>query len=141
MNQKNKQDWMTIRKLRTTDILGQAIKEELTGFTVIDRTDKKITTDKGKTFTEFVSCSYLGLENHPSLIEAAQQAMAKTGIHLSSSRGAMRPQYLQQLEELLSEIYGGNSVVVFTSTSNVHLGVLPLLGSGKRPINPTYPMN
>ncbi|MCG3472231.1 aminotransferase class I/II-fold pyridoxal phosphate-dependent enzyme [Xenorhabdus bovienii] len=133
MNQENKQDWMTIRKSRTTDILCQAIKEELTSFTVIDRIDKKITTDKGKTFTEFVSCSYLGLENHPALIEAAKQAMTKTGIHLSSSRGAMRPQYLQQLEELLSEIYGGNSVVVFTSTSNVHLGILPLLGSGSLP--------
>ncbi|MDC9592610.1 aminotransferase class I/II-fold pyridoxal phosphate-dependent enzyme [Xenorhabdus sp. IM139775] len=133
MNQRNEQDWMTIRKSRTTSILSQAIKEDLTGFTVTERIDKKITTDKGKTFTEFVSCSYLGLENHPALIEAAKQAMNKTGIHLSSSRGAMCPQYLQQLEELLSEIYRGNSVVVFTSTSNVHLGVLPLLGSGSLP--------
>lgn len=42
----------------------------------------------------------------------------------------MSPVYLRQLEQLLSDIYTGSSVTVFTSTSNAHLGVLPLLGSG-----------
>uniref|UniRef100_UPI0036DAEAD8 aminotransferase class I/II-fold pyridoxal phosphate-dependent enzyme n=1 Tax=Photorhabdus sp. RM322S TaxID=3342825 RepID=UPI0036DAEAD8 len=137
MDVKQKQDWMTIRKSRTTGALAQAIDEGLTSFTVVERQGKQITTEEGKVFTEFVSCSYLGLEHHPALIEAANQAMARTGIHLSSSRGAMRPQYLRQLEELLEEIYQGGSVAVFTSTSNVHLGVLPLLGSGSLP---NYPL-
>ncbi|WP_387467442.1 aminotransferase class I/II-fold pyridoxal phosphate-dependent enzyme [Photorhabdus sp. RM323S] len=137
MDVKQKQDWMTIRRSRTTGALAQAIDEGLTSFTVVERHGKQITTEEGKVFTEFVSCSYLGLEHHPALIEAANQAMARTGIHLSSSRGAMRPQYLRQLEELLEEIYQGGSVAVFTSTSNVHLGVLPLLGSGSLP---NYPL-
>ncbi|AKH64312.1 MULTISPECIES: aminotransferase class I/II-fold pyridoxal phosphate-dependent enzyme [Photorhabdus] len=137
MDVKQKQDWMTIRRSRTTGALAQAIDEGLTNFTVVERQGKQITTEEGKVFTEFVSCSYLGLEHHPALIEAANQAMARTGIHLSSSRGAMRPQYLRQLEELLEEIYQGGSVAVFTSTSNVHLGVLPLLGSGSLP---NYPL-
>ena len=42
----------------------------------------------------------------------------------------MRPIYLPQLESLLGSIYQGCGVSVFTSTSSVHLGVLPLLGSG-----------
>ncbi|PQQ26205.1 aminotransferase class I/II-fold pyridoxal phosphate-dependent enzyme [Photorhabdus hindustanensis] len=138
MNVKHKQDWMTIRRSRTTGALAQAIDEGLTSFTVVERQGKQITTEEGKVFTEFVSCSYLGLEHHPALIEAANQAMSRTGIHLSSSRGAMRPQYLGQLEKLLEEIYQGGSVAVFTSTSNVHLGVLPLLGSGSLP---SYPLS
>lgn len=121
------------RRSRTTSALAQAVDEGLTGFTVSAREGKQITLEGGQVFTEFVSCSYLGLENHPALIDAAKQAMVRTGLHLSSSRGAMRPSYLGQLEALLEQMYPGSAVSVFTSTSNVHLGVLPLLGSGSLP--------
>ncbi|BBR53922.1 MULTISPECIES: aminotransferase class I/II-fold pyridoxal phosphate-dependent enzyme [Pseudomonas] len=123
-------DWMTIRRDNTTGALVTAYEEGLTGFTVASREGKRVTLQGGDTFTEFVSCSYLGLETHPALIEAARQAMVVGGLHLSSSRSAMRPIYLPQLESLLGSIYQGCGVSVFTSTSSVHLGVLPLLGSG-----------
>jgi len=129
MDAQTKQDWMTIRRDNTTSALESAYAEGITGFTVAGREGKSITLEEGGTFTEFVSCSYLGLETHPALIEAAQQALVTTGLHLSSSRSAMRPVYLPQLESLLSDIYKGCGVSVFTSTSSVHLGVLPLLGS------------
>ncbi|MDY7065940.1 2-amino-3-ketobutyrate coenzyme A ligase [Pseudomonas extremaustralis] len=129
MDAQNKQDWMTIRRDNTSSALERAYAEGLTGLTVASRKGKRITLKEGGTFTEFVSCSYLGLETHPSLIEAAHQALGTTGLHLSSSRSAMRPVYLPQLESLLSEIYNGCGISVFTSTSSVHLGVLPLLGS------------
>ncbi|AZF42232.1 Aminotransferase, class II [Pseudomonas sp. R1-43-08] len=129
MDAQTKQDWMTIRRDNTTSALERAYEESLTGFTVASREGKRITLKEGNTFTEFVSCSYLGLEAHPALIEAAHQALGTTGLHLSSSRSAMRPVYLPQLESLLSEIYKGCGVSVFTSTTSVHLGVLPLLGS------------
>jgi len=130
MDTKTKQDWMSIRRSSTTGALATAYAERLTGFTVASRVGKFITLQDGGTFTEFVSCSYLGLETHPKLISAARQAMETFGLHLSSSRSAMRPIYLPQLEELLGQIYEGSGVAVFTSTSSVHLGVLPLLGSG-----------
>ncbi|MBM3104326.1 aminotransferase class I/II-fold pyridoxal phosphate-dependent enzyme [Pseudomonas sp. V1] len=130
MNTQSKQDWMTTRRDNTSSALATALKEGLTGFTVTRRVGKRITLQDGETFTEFVSCSYLGLETHPALMEAARQAMRVGGLHLSSSRSAMRPVYLPQLETLLGEIYPGCGVTVFTSTSSVHLGVLPLLGSG-----------
>ncbi|POM10892.1 aminotransferase [Pseudomonas sp. WP001] len=129
MDAQAKQDWMTIRRNNTTSALERAYEENLTGFTVTSRENKRITLKNGDTFTEFVSCSYLGLEAHPVLIEAAHQALRTAGLHLSASRSAMRPVYLPQLESLLSEIYKGCGVCVFTSTSSVHLGVLPLLGS------------
>lgn len=129
MDTQTRQDWMTIRRDNTTSALEAAYEEGLTGFTVSSREGKRITLQDGATFTEFVSCSYLGLETHPALIDAAHQALGSIGLHLSSSRSAMRPTYLPQLESLLSEIYKGCGVSVFTSTSSVHLGVLPLLGS------------
>ena len=125
-----KQNWMTVRRSNTSGALSTAYEEGLTGFTVARRTHKHITLQGGGTFIEFVSCSYLGLETHPALMEAACAAMATSGLHLSSSRNAMRPIYLPQLEALLGDIYQGSAVSVFTSTSSVHLGVLPLLGSG-----------
>ncbi|MCY1395647.1 2-amino-3-ketobutyrate coenzyme A ligase [compost metagenome] len=133
MHASNRQDWMSIRRSRTTDALAQATSEGLTGFTVAAREGKQVTLADGQGFTEFVSCSYLGLENHPALIDAAKRAMVRTGLHLSSSRGAMRPVYLEQLEALLAQMYPGSAVCVFSSTSSVHLGVLPLLGSGSLP--------
>ncbi|MHC8411700.1 aminotransferase class I/II-fold pyridoxal phosphate-dependent enzyme [Pseudomonas sp. Hz4] len=130
MDVQTRQDWMSIRRGNTTGALAKAYEEGLTGFTVASRAGKHITLQDGGTFIEFVSCSYLGLETHSALIDAAHQAMETSGLHLSSSRSAMRPSYLPQLEELLAQIYRGSGVAVFTSTSSVHLGVLPLLGSG-----------
>lgn len=133
MDANSRHDWMSIRRSRTTGALAQAIDEGLTGFTVIAREGKQITVADGTTYTEFVSCSYLGLENHSALIDAARQAMSRTGLHLSASRGAMRPPYLEELEKLLAQLYPGSAISVFSSTSNVHLGVLPLLGSDSLP--------
>lgn len=124
------EDWMSIRRQRTSDAQDNAVADGLTSFEVASRQGKRITLLDGTTCTEFVSCSYLGLESHPALIQAAQLAMECIGIHLSSSRSAMAPVYLRQLEQLLGDLYGGASVTVFSSTSNAHQGVLPLLGSG-----------
>ena len=85
---------------------------------------------------EFVSCSYLGLESHPDLIAAATEAMRVFGLHFSTSRNRGRPPYLGELEDLLSVMYGGAQVAAFTSVSNVHLGLLPLLGAGALPSYP-----
>ncbi|OLS61410.1 aminotransferase class I/II-fold pyridoxal phosphate-dependent enzyme [Pseudomonas putida] len=123
-------NWMNIRRQRTSDALDGATAEGLTGFEVVARNGKQLTLVDGSVCTEFVSCSYLGLENHPALVLAAQVALERFGVHLSASRAAMSPLYLRQLEQLLGDIYGGCSVTVFSSTSNAHLGVLPLLGSG-----------
>lgn len=130
-------NWVATRRDRTSSALDRCFEEGLTGHTVVKRDGKRIELTDGSVVTEFVSCSYLGLESHPALAEAVVAATATFGVHLSSSRNRMRPVYLPQLEELLGEIYPGTAPCVFTSTSNVHLGVLPLLASGSLP---SYPM-
>ncbi len=88
---------------------------------------------------EFVSCSYLGLESHPDLIAAATEAMNRFGLHFSTSRNRGRPPYLRELEAAaLQSCTAAPQVVAFTSVSNVHLGLLPLLGAGALP---SYPVS
>ncbi|WP_199220807.1 aminotransferase class I/II-fold pyridoxal phosphate-dependent enzyme [Rathayibacter tanaceti] len=116
-----------------SDALDRAFEEGLTGHVVVGRDGKRVTLEDGSETIEFVSCSYLGLETHPRLVEAAHRALDEFGLHLSSSRNRMRPRYLGELEALLREVYAGAPVCVFTSTSSVHLGVLPVLGANGLP--------
>ncbi|WP_278034113.1 aminotransferase class I/II-fold pyridoxal phosphate-dependent enzyme [Flavobacterium nitratireducens] len=40
------------------------------------------------------------------------------------SRAYIRPIYIQELEELMSQIFDGNKVICYTSTSNAHISVI-----------------
>ncbi|HEX3784103.1 MAG TPA: aminotransferase class I/II-fold pyridoxal phosphate-dependent enzyme [Pseudonocardiaceae bacterium] len=135
-NTLNRPNWLANRRDATSSALDQCFAEGLTGHTVTARDGKRIQLVDGSWVTEFVSCSYLGLESHPDLSAAVVEATRTFGVHLSSSRNRMRPRYLPELEELLGRIYSGAAPCVFTSTSNVHLGVLPLLASGSLPSYP-----
>lgn len=127
------------RVSKTSDSLDRAFAEGLTGHVITARDGKRVTLADGSDAVEFVSCSYLGLESHPpDLIAAATEAMNRFGLHFSTSRNRGRPPYLAELEELLSVMYGGAQVAAFTSVSNVHLGLLPLLGAGALP---SYPVS
>jgi 7-keto-8-aminopelargonate synthetase-like enzyme len=129
-------NWVASRVSKTSDSLDRAFAEGLTGHVITARDGKRVQLTDGSDAVEFVSCSYLGLETHPDLIAAATEAMNRFGLHFSTSRNRGRPPYLRELEDLLSVIYGGAQVAAFTSVSNVHLGLLPLLGAGALPSYP-----
>jgi 7-keto-8-aminopelargonate synthetase-like enzyme len=129
-------NWVASRVSKTSDSLDRAFEEGLTGHVITARDSKQVTLTDGSEAVEFVSCSYLGLETHPDLIAAATEAMHRFGLHFSTSRNRGRPPYLRELEDLLSVMYGGAQVAAFTSVSNVHLGLLPLLGVGALPSYP-----
>lgn len=129
----NRPNWVASRVSKTSDSLDRAFEEGLTGHVITARDGKRVQLDDGSEGVEFVSCSYLGLETHPDLIAAATEAMRIFGLHFSTSRNRGRPPYLRELEDFLSVMYGGAQVAAFTSVSNVHLGVLPLLGAGALP--------
>jgi 7-keto-8-aminopelargonate synthetase-like enzyme len=129
-------NWVASRLSKTSDSLDRAFEEGLTGHVITARDGKRVQLDDGSEAVEFVSCSYLGLESHPDLIAAATAALRVFGVHFSTSRNRGRPPYLGELEDLLSRMYGGAQVTAFTSVSNVHLGLLPLLGAGALPSYP-----
>ncbi|CAM3666135.1 aminotransferase class I/II-fold pyridoxal phosphate-dependent enzyme [Nocardiopsis gilva] len=126
------------RSAATTDMYDRAVTAGLTGHTITGRSGKTVRLSDGSECVEFVSCSYLGLEDHPRLVQAVRTALATYGTHFSSSRNSMQPTEINELEELLGEIYPGMTSVVFNSVSSAHLGVLPLLGAG---VLPGYPMS
>ena len=132
-------NWVQSRVSKTSDALDRAFDEGLTGHVFTSREGKLVRLEDGTDAIEFVSCSYLGLEEHPALIGAAMDGLRRFGAHFSSSRNRMRPPYLAELEALLAEIYRGSHVVAFTSVGNVHLGLLPLLASGALPSYPIAP--
>lgn len=131
-------NWIARRSASTTDMYDRAVQAGLTGHTITERSGKTVRLADGGECVEFVSCSYLGLEDHPRLVQAVRTALDRYGTHLSSSRNSMQPAEIDELEDLLGEIYPGMRSVVFNSVSSVHLGVLPLLGAG---VLPGYPIS
>lgn len=81
-------------------------------------------TIRGAELINFGTCGYLGLETHPDLIEKSIELTRKFGTQLSMSRAYIRPTYIQELEELMSQIFDGNKVICYTSTSNAHISVI-----------------
>lgn len=130
-------NWVKSRISKTSDSLDRAFDQGLTGHVITERNGKRVRLQDGTEAVEFVSCSYLGLEQHPDLVAAATDALQRFGVHFSIARNRTRPDYLGELEQLLSTIYQGSKAVAFGTVSSVHLGVLPLLGSGALP---SYPL-
>jgi 8-amino-7-oxononanoate synthase len=74
----------------------------------------------------FGSNSYLGLTNHPKLIEAAQAALAKYGTGASGSRLLNGNLDLhEKLDNMLAEFVNKEAAVVFGTGFQVNIGVIP----------------
>lgn len=80
----------------------------------------------GKTLINMGSCSYLGLNRRPELIEAAVGAVRSFGVSYSSSRSYSSLGLYRTLESLLSEIATA-PVIVTGSTTLAHLAALPAM--------------
>jgi 7-keto-8-aminopelargonate synthetase-like enzyme len=93
------------------------------------RRGKQVQLADGRWVCEFVSCSYLGLDLHPSVLAGAQKAIEDWGVHLCCSRTRFTIGPLHQLEEGLSQLFGGRAVV-FPSVTSAHMATLPVLAAG-----------
>ncbi len=80
----------------------------------------------GKRLINFLSYSYLGLDQHPRLIEASINAVRKYGVNWGSSRAYFQIDLYKELEELLSQIFGGFALVG-RCTTLAHMAALPAL--------------
>jgi 7-keto-8-aminopelargonate synthetase-like enzyme len=80
----------------------------------------------GKDLIHFASCSYLGLETHPNLIEGSINAVKKYGTQTPSSRAMVSSPLYKEAEDLCKQIFPGYQTITQTVTL-AHCGVLPLL--------------
>ena len=73
-------------------------------------------TFNGREVDYFAGCGYLGLQSHPQVIQAAQEALQHYGISTATSRGGYgeHPLY-QQLEQEAGQFFGAQKVLVFAS--------------------------
>lgn len=84
----------------------------------------------GKELLHFANCSYLGLERHPELINAAIEAVKMYGTQNSISRALVSSPLYKEVESYLPFMFPGFQVV-YPSTTLGHCSALPILANSK----------
>jgi glycine C-acetyltransferase len=89
-------------------------------------------TVDNKQVLNFCSNNYLGLANHPRLVEAARQALGTYGVGPAAVRSIAGTMDLHlRLEERLAAFKGVKAAITFQSGFNANLGGIPaLVGKG-----------
>lgn len=78
----------------------------------------------GKPVLNFSSNDYLGLTNHPKVIEAAKKAVDKYAMGLSSSRVQATTDQHVELEKRLAKWFGYESCLLFTTGYQAMVGAI-----------------
>jgi glycine C-acetyltransferase len=82
----------------------------------------------GKDVLNFCSNNYLGLANHPKIVEAAKDATKKYGVGPAAVRSIAGTTDLHvQLEERLAKFKGAEDVITFQSGFTANLGAISAL--------------
>ncbi len=91
-------------------------------------------TVDGQKVLNFCSNNYLGLANHPHLVEAAKEAVDKYGVGPAAVRTIAGTMDLHvELERRLAAFKGVEAAVTFQSGFNANLGAIPAL-AGKEDV-------
>lgn len=87
-----------------------------------------IAVSTGQHVLNFCANNYLGLSNHPALIEAAKQALDEFGFGMSSVRFICGTQSIhKQLEERISEFLGMEDTILYSSCFDANGGLFETL--------------
>ena len=85
-------------------------------------------TVDGKNVLNFCSNNYLGLANHPRIVEAAKEATTKYGVGPAAVRSIAGTMDLHvQLEQRLAKFKGAEDVITFQSGFTANLGTISAL--------------
>jgi glycine C-acetyltransferase len=85
-------------------------------------------TVDGKNVLNFCSNNYLGLANHPKIVEAAKEATKNYGVGPAAVRSIAGTMDLHvQLEQRLAKFKGAEDVITFQSGFNANLGTISAL--------------
>lgn len=86
--------------------------------------DAEIQLQDGRTVLNFCANNYLGLANHPDIIAAAQEGVAKYGFGLSSVRFICGTQTIHKdLEAKISAFLGTEDTILYTSCFDANAGL------------------
>ena len=88
--------------------------------------DGRTLTLSGESLINFGSCSYLGLDTHPALVEGTIDATRRFGTQFSSSRAYLSVTPYSELESMLETLYDA-PVVVTPSTTLGHFAAFSVM--------------
>ncbi|HEY9600250.1 MAG TPA: glycine C-acetyltransferase [Allocoleopsis sp.] len=90
--------------------------------------DAEIEVQGGREVINFCANNYLGLANHPDIIAAAQEGVAKYGFGLSSVRFICGTQTIhKELESKISAFLGTEDTILYTSCFDANGGLFETL--------------
>ena len=98
------ENWQKRKIDRSLKYQTRVFSEHINELVVAKRDGKVITLDDGRKMVEFVSCSYLGLETHPTLKKAVIDAIERFGVQVSVARTRVKVDLFPQLEARLNQI-------------------------------------
>nr|WP_251047321.1 glycine C-acetyltransferase [Lysobacter sp. ISL-42] len=90
----------------------------------------EITLEDGRTVLNFCANNYLGLADHPDVIQAAKDALDTHGFGMASVRFICGTQDLhKQLEKTISDFFGTEDTILYAACFDANGGLFePLLG-------------
>ena len=95
---------------------------------VIESSQSSVITVKGENVINFCANNYLGLSNHPYLVEAAKSALDKWGFGLSSVRFICGTQTIhKELEFKISGFLSKEDTILYTSCFDANGGLFETL--------------
>jgi 7-keto-8-aminopelargonate synthetase-like enzyme len=130
-------NWMQ-SKIVQSDCFQNKAFDEINNLLIVERKGKKVKLVDKNSLIEFVSCSYLGLDQDKRLIQHSCDHLKELGVVFSASRTRMQPVICSELESLLKTIYCDAYPVVFPTIHMAHLGLFPVLASGEMPSFPDF---
>ncbi len=92
------------------------------------RDGRKVALTQREWVTEWINCSYLGIDTRADVIARGKQVMDEWGVHLCCARSRFSIGPLEQLEEGLSSLWGGRAIT-FPSVTTAHMSTMPLIAS------------
>lgn len=86
--------------------------------------EARITLDSGQEVLNFCANNYLGLSNHPTVVEGAKNALDSHGYGLSSVRFICGTQDIhKQLEQKIAEFFGTEDTILYAACFDANGGV------------------
>ncbi len=113
------------KELENIESAGLFKKERI----IVSQQDAEIKVENGREVLNFCANNYLGLSNHPKLIQAAKDGMDTHGFGMSSVRFICGTQDLhKKLEKKIAEFFGTEDTILYAACFDANGGVFePLL--------------
>ena len=131
-------NWQKNKIIRSKEFQSKAY-DEINNLIVTERNGKQILLADGQQVTEFMSCSYLGLDQDKRVVAAAINSINRCGVNFAVSRTRLQIEAGVTLERYLGKIFN-SYCVTFTSLHLTHLGLIPLIASGECQATPLLKM-